>query len=100
MLSLVVSWNFTDDSEALTSSIIRAIRSLGLTLQGTVLWLRWIVGGLLRRRTGFEPGSIYVGFVAEKESLRQIFLPFLLRSPVDIISPWLSILMNQLGDEQ
>jgi hypothetical protein len=46
-----------------------------------VPWLRWLVADLSPRRPGFDPGSIYVGFVLDKVSLGQVF-PRVLRFSV------------------
>jgi len=32
-------------------------------------WLRLLVDGLLPRRSGFTPGSVYVGFMVDKVEL-------------------------------
>jgi hypothetical protein len=45
-------------------------------------------------------GSVHVGFVVDKVALGQASLRVLRFSPVNIIPPWLSILIYQLGDEQ
>jgi hypothetical protein len=39
----------------------------------------------LKRRPGFEPGSVHVGFVMGKFSQVQVFLCVLLFSPVNIV---------------
>jgi hypothetical protein len=49
---------------------------------------------------GFEPASINVGFVVDKVELGQVFLLVLRISHVNIIPPWLSILIYHLRDEQ
>jgi hypothetical protein len=36
--------------------------------------LRRLIAGLSQRRPGFDPGSVHVGFVVDKEALAQIFL--------------------------
>jgi hypothetical protein len=51
-------------------------------------------------RPGFTPGSVHVGFVVDKVALGQAFFTVLQFSPVNIIPPWLSILINHLRDEQ
>jgi hypothetical protein len=53
---------------------------------------------LLRPRS--VPGSVHVGFVKAKVALGQVFLQVLWFSPVNIIPPWLSVLIYHLGDEQ
>jgi hypothetical protein len=40
-----------------------------------VLWLRRLVAGFSPRKTGFDPGSINVGFVVDKVALGQGILP-------------------------
>jgi hypothetical protein len=45
-------------------------------------------------------GSIYVGFIVDKVALRQVFIRVLRSSTVNIIPPWLSILIYHLGVEQ
>ena len=47
-----------------------------------VLWLRQLVAGLLPQRTGFDPGSVHVGFVVDK-----VTLGVLRFSPVSFIPP-------------
>jgi len=39
-----------------------------------VLWFRQLVAGLSQRSPGFVPGSMHVGFVADKVALGQDFL--------------------------
>jgi hypothetical protein len=51
-----------------------------------VPWLRSLVTGLSLRRPGFAPGSIHVGFVADKVSLGQVLLRVLRFSPANISS--------------
>jgi hypothetical protein len=48
----------------------------------------------------FKPGSVHVGFVVDQVMLGQVFLQVLQFSPVSILTPWLSILVYHLGDEQ
>jgi hypothetical protein len=43
--------------------------------QQNVPWLRRSVAGLSPRRTGFDPNSVYVGFVVGKVTLEQAYLP-------------------------
>jgi hypothetical protein len=38
-----------------------------------VPWLRRLAAGLPPRRPGFDPGSVYVGFVVDKVALGQVF---------------------------
>jgi hypothetical protein len=38
-----------------------------------VPWFRRLVTGLLPWRPGFDPGSVYVGFVVDKVALGQVF---------------------------
>jgi hypothetical protein len=52
-------------------------------------WLRWLVTGLSLRR----PRSVHMGFVVDEVALGQVFLWDHLLSPVNIIPPWLSILI-------
>jgi hypothetical protein len=42
---------------------------------------------------GFAPRSLHVGFVVDKVALGQVFLRVLRLSRVNIIPPWLSILI-------
>jgi hypothetical protein len=58
-----------------------------------VPWLRRLAVGLSLRRHRFVPGSLRVGHVVDKVALGQVF-------PVNIIPPWLSILVYRLGDEK
>jgi hypothetical protein len=52
-----------------------------------VPWLRRLVAGLTQRRSGFDHGSVHVGFV-DKVALGQVFLPRVLRfSPLNFIPP-------------
>jgi hypothetical protein len=62
-------------------------------------WLRRLVAGLSPRRAGFTPLSVHVGFVLDIVALGQVFLRVLRFSPVNIIPPWLSILIYHLVDE-
>jgi hypothetical protein len=52
-----------------------------------VPWLRRLVAGLSPRRTGFDPGSVHVGFVVDKVALGQVFLRVLRFSLVNFIPP-------------
>jgi hypothetical protein len=65
-----------------------------------VPWHRLIVAGLSPQRPGFVPGSVYVEFLVDKMALGQVFLEFFVLLLVNIIPPWLSILIYHLGDEQ
>jgi hypothetical protein len=57
------------------------------TFKLAVPWLRELVAGLSSQRPGFNPGSVYVGFVVEKMALGQVF-PLVLRfSPLSFIPP-------------
>jgi hypothetical protein len=56
--------------------------------------------GLAQRRHGFAPGSLHSEFVLDKVALGQDFLQVLWFHPVYIISPWLSMLIYHMGDEQ
>jgi hypothetical protein len=38
-----------------------------------VPWLRWLVAGLSPRSSGFDPGSVHVGFVVDKVTMGQVF---------------------------
>jgi hypothetical protein len=49
-------------------------------------------------RPGLLHGSVRVGFVVKKMALGQVFVRFLWFFPVNIIPPWLSILIRYLGD--
>jgi hypothetical protein len=40
-----------------------------------VPWLRRLTAGLPPRRPGFDPGSVYVGFVVDKVALGRVFPP-------------------------
>jgi hypothetical protein len=44
------------------------------------------------RRTGFDPGSVHVGFVVDKVSLGQVFPRVLRFSPVNFFPPVLHYL--------
>jgi hypothetical protein len=52
-----------------------------------VPWLRRLVAGLSPRRSGFDPGSVHVGFVVDKVALGQVFPRVLRFSPVNFIPP-------------
>jgi hypothetical protein len=52
------------------------------------------------RRPGFALGSIHVGFVVDKVALGQALFRFLRFSPVNVITPWLFVLIYHLGHEQ
>jgi hypothetical protein len=57
-------------------------------IPGTAVpWLRRLAAGLPQRRPGFDPGSVYVGFVVDKVALGQVFPRVLRFSPVNIIPP-------------
>jgi len=43
-------------------------------IQGDVQWLKRLVAGLSPRRPGFNSRPVYVGFVADKFALGQVFL--------------------------
>jgi branched-subunit amino acid transport protein len=62
--------------------------------------LRLLTAGLLPLWPRFKPRSVHVGFVVDKVTLGQVFLQVLQFSPVNIIPPWLSIIIYHLGDEQ
>jgi hypothetical protein len=62
-----------------------------------VPWLRRLVTGLLPRRPGFAPGSVYMGFVVDEVALGQAFLPALWVFPVSITPPWRSVLIYYVG---
>jgi hypothetical protein len=55
-----------------------------------VPWLRRLVAGLSLWRSGFDPGSVHVGFVVEKVALGQVFLR-VVGSPLSISFHWCSI---------
>jgi hypothetical protein len=59
-----------------------------------VPWPRQLLAGLSPLIPGFAPSSIHVRFVVEKVALEKVFLRILLFSPVNIIPPSFSILMN------
>jgi hypothetical protein len=48
-------------------------------------WLRQLAAGLPPLRPGFDPGSVYVGFVVDKVALGPVFPRVLRFSPVTII---------------
>jgi hypothetical protein len=52
-----------------------------------VPWLRRLVAGLSPRRPGFDPGSVYVGFVVDQLALGQVFPRVLRFFPVSFIPP-------------
>jgi hypothetical protein len=52
-----------------------------------VPWLRRLDAGLPRRRPGFDPGSVHVGFVVDKVALGQVFPRVLRLSTVNFIPP-------------
>jgi hypothetical protein len=56
-----------------------------------------LVAGLSSRRSGFEPGSLNVGFLVDKVALGQVLLRVLRFSPVNIIPPWLYNFIYHLG---
>jgi hypothetical protein len=58
-----------------------------------VSWRRRLVACHLPRRSGFVPGSVCMGFVADKVALGQVLLRILRFSPVSIVPPWLSMLI-------
>ena len=43
----------------------------------TVLWVRWLVAGLLRLRLGFNPRAMHMRFVVDILALGQVILPLL-----------------------
>jgi hypothetical protein len=55
-----------------------------------VPWLRRLVAGLSPRRSGFDPGSVHVGFVVDNMALGQVFPRVLRFSPVNLIQPVLN----------
>jgi hypothetical protein len=61
-------------------------------------WLRWLISSLSPQKHTTE--SVHVGFVVNKVALGQVFLQILPFSHVNIIPPWLSMLIYHLGDEQ
>jgi hypothetical protein len=63
-----------------------------LTSYLAVPWLRRLLAGLSRRRYGFAPGTVYMGFVVDIVALGQVFLLRYSVSPVSIIPPWPSML--------
>ena len=56
-------------------------------LSNAVPWLRRLVAGLSPRKPGFDPVSVYVGFVVEKVALGQVFPRVLRFYPVNLIPP-------------
>jgi nitrate reductase gamma subunit len=62
-----------------------------------VLWLRRLVACLSRRRLGFVPMLVHVGFVVDKVVLGHVLLRVLRLSPVNSIPPWLFVLIYHLG---
>jgi hypothetical protein len=81
--------DFLINGNIVKRSIRRPVR-LTVALKA-VPWLRSLVAGLSPRVPGFAPGSIRVGFVADKVALGQVFLRVLRFSPV--IPPSLSKLI-------
>jgi hypothetical protein len=69
-------------------------------LNKVIPWLRQLVAVLSLWRSRFMPGPVHVGFVMGKVALGQVYLRVILFSPVNIISPWLSMLIYHLRDEQ
>jgi hypothetical protein len=65
-----------------------------------VPWLRQLVAGLSPWRPRFAPGSVHVGFVVDKMAFGQVFSPSSSVFPINIITPWPSMLMYHLEDEQ
>jgi hypothetical protein len=53
---------------------VKDLKLLTLTECTAVLWLRWLVAALSKRRPGLAPGSFYTGFVVDKVALGQVFL--------------------------
>jgi hypothetical protein len=47
---------------------------VGIFVSSAVPWLKRLVAGITSRRPGFAPGSVYVGFVADKVALGQVFI--------------------------
>jgi hypothetical protein len=43
----------------------------------TVLWVRWLVAGLLPSRLGFNPRAVHMRFVVDEVALGQVVLPLL-----------------------
>jgi hypothetical protein len=62
--------------------------------------LRLLVADLSLLRLGFVPGLGLIGFVVDKMPVGQTILRVLRSFPVNIIPPWLSILIYHLGHEQ
>jgi hypothetical protein len=56
----------------LRGSNLTAVRHLPTAVRA-VPWLRRLVAGLSPRRSGFDPGSVHVGFVVDKVALGQYF---------------------------
>jgi hypothetical protein len=57
------------------------------SIHWAVPWLRRLIAGLSRRRSGFDPGSVHVGYVVDKMALGQVFLRVLRFPPVNFIPP-------------
>jgi hypothetical protein len=57
-----------------------------------VPWLRRLVAGLLPQMSGFDPGSVHVGFMVDKVALGQVFPRVFRFSPVNFIPPVLHYL--------
>jgi hypothetical protein len=60
-------------------------RNFGGRQPGAVPWLRGLVAGLEPRRPGFDPCSVYLGFVVDNVALGHVFLGVLRYSPVKFI---------------
>jgi hypothetical protein len=69
------------------TAILGRIFSNGTHSRGAVRWLRRLVDGLPLRRPGLDLGSVHVGFMVNKVTLRQIFTRVIWFSPVNFILP-------------
>jgi hypothetical protein len=47
----------------------------------TVLWIRWLVAGLLLSRLGFNPRAVHMRFVVYEVALGRVVLPLLCFPP-------------------
>jgi hypothetical protein len=59
-------------SEGMEDLLLCTSRSTRSSL--AVPWLKRLVAVLPQRKSGFDPGSVHVGFVVDKVALEQVFL--------------------------
>jgi hypothetical protein len=64
-----------------------------------MIWLGSLVAGLSARKAGYDPGSVYLGFVVDRMALGQVFFPLGLRSPVSVFIPPLLHYKEKQGKE-